>query len=147
LTCLLLIGAPALAQTTNREPQAGTEQKQSDKIREADLIEAERRTFAISSLTSLANEARSYDDLTLRTRVLARVADALWEVDAVTARSLFRKAWEAAETGDAQEPNPGAVRLPTASQDYFAGPVELHRTEIIVRARAKFLLRRAGFVE
>jgi len=108
--CLLVICVPVLAQT--REPQLSTAQKQSDKIREADLIEVERRTFVVSSLTSLANEARSYDDLTLRTRVLARVADALWEVDAVTARSLFRKAWDAAEQADAQEPNPNAKDSP-----------------------------------
>jgi hypothetical protein len=107
LTCLLIFCAPVMAQTpTNRESQASTEQKQSDKIREANLLEAERRTFAISSVTSLANEARSYDDLTLRTRVLARVADTLWEVDEATARSLFRKAWEAAEEADAQETRP-----------------------------------------
>jgi hypothetical protein len=106
LTCLLIFCAPVLAQTTtNRGFQPGTEQKESDKIREADLLEAERRTFAISSLTSLANEARSYDDLTLRTRVLARVADTVWEVDGATARLLFRKAWEAAEEVDAQDPS------------------------------------------
>ena len=87
-------------------------QEQSDKIREAELLEAERRTFAISSVTSLANEARSYDDLTLRARVLARVADTLWEVDAATARSLFRRAWEAAEEADAQEPKSGTKDSP-----------------------------------
>ena len=100
VTCLLLFCAPVLAQ------------KQSDKLAEAELLEAERRTFAISTVTSLANEARSYDDLTLRTRVLARVANTLWEVDSATARSLFRRAWDAAEEADAQEPNPKAKDSP-----------------------------------
>ena len=97
--------------------QRATTSRRGKQDPQSDLVEAERRTFAISSVTSLANEARSYDDLTLRTRVLACVADALWEVDAVTARSLFRKAWDAAEEADAQEPkaktkdNPPAMVL------------------------------------
>ena len=98
--CLCAFCAPVLAQ------------EQSDKVSEAELREAERRTFAISSVTSLANEARSYDDLALRARVLARVADTLWEVDAANARSLFRRAWDAAEEADAQEPKTGTKDSP-----------------------------------
>jgi len=63
----------------------------------------ERRAFAISLVISLADEARSYSDLALRPRVLARSADALWNADNATARALFRRAWEAAEKGDAED--------------------------------------------
>src|SRR6185369_5906716 len=35
-----------------------------------------------------------------RARSLARIADALWQVDIEQARLLFRKAWEAAELAD-----------------------------------------------
>ena len=113
LTCVLLFCASVVAQTTvNREPQTNTQDKQSKKVSEVDLLEAERRTFVISSVTTLATEARSYDDLTLRARVLARVADVLWEVDGATARSLFRRAWETAEEADAQEPTTGPTKGP-----------------------------------
>ena len=52
---------------------------------------------------SLADEARSYKDLALRARVLARSADALWDLDPDGARILLRRAWEAAEKADAAE--------------------------------------------
>jgi hypothetical protein len=52
---------------------------------------------AISLLTSLAEEARSYRDETLRARVQAHVADLLWEEDREQARPLFHRAWDAAE--------------------------------------------------
>ena len=63
------------------------------------LVEA-RRTMAATLLTSLAEEARSFRDLTLRARVQARAADALWDSDPENARALFRRAWESAESAD-----------------------------------------------
>lgn len=69
----------------------------------AEPSEAQRRVFAISLVISLATEARSYSDLALRPRVLARAADVLWDADNITARVLFRRAWEAAEKGDSEE--------------------------------------------
>lgn len=59
-----------------------------------------RRAQARSLLISLASDARAFNDQTLRARSLARIADALWQVDAEQARLLFRKAWEAAEFAD-----------------------------------------------
>ena len=59
--------------------------------------------FAISLVISLSNDARSYSDPVLRPRVLARAADVLWDADNITARELFKRAWEAAEKGDADE--------------------------------------------
>ena len=94
--CLVALSFSTVAQTV-------TEKKNQTKISDAQSLESQRRTFAISLVTSLAEEARSYHDRALRSRVLARAADTLWNADRDTARTLFRKAWEAAEKGDAEE--------------------------------------------
>src|SRR5581483_3195934 len=60
----------------------------------------QRRGRAGSLLVSLSTDAQSFRDQTLRARSLARIADALWQVDVDQARLLFRKAWEAAEVAD-----------------------------------------------
>ncbi len=60
----------------------------------------ERRAQARSLLISLASDARNFRDQSLRARSLARIADALWEIDGEQGRTLFTKAWEAAEAGD-----------------------------------------------
>src|ERR1041384_4075180 len=83
-------------------PQAN-EIERSNTAAPADAMEDERRAFAISLVISLADETRNYSDLALRPRVLARRADTLWKVDNTTARALLRRAWEAAEQGDAQD--------------------------------------------
>ena len=69
---------------------------------EADPLVEVRRNAAISLVASLADEARSFRDQTLRARVQARAADALWETDAERGRALFRRAWEAAEAADVE---------------------------------------------
>ena len=88
-------------QTHQRPPPPSP--KKHDEIVGNEAIEAQRRTFAASIIMSLADEARSYKDLALRARVLARSADALWDVDPDGARILLRRAWEAAEKADAAE--------------------------------------------
>ncbi len=60
----------------------------------------ERRSQARALLVALATDARNFRDQSLRARSLARIADALWVVDAEQGRTLFRKAWEAAEVAD-----------------------------------------------
>jgi len=93
-----------LAQTiAEKKLHAKASEKETSKVSEADPVEGERRAFAISLVISIANEARSYSDLALRPRVLARSADVLWNADNTTARALFRRAWEAAEKGDAED--------------------------------------------
>lgn len=67
---------------------------------EAGPLAAQRRTIAVSLLTTLAEEARSFSDQALRSRVQARSADALWESDAESARAMFRRAWETASNAD-----------------------------------------------
>ena len=89
------------SQTPQPPPPASS--RKDDETVGAEALEAQRRTFAASIIISLADEARSYKDLALRARVLARSADALWDVDPAGARILLRRAWEAAEKADATE--------------------------------------------
>lgn len=69
---------------------------------EADSLAGVRRGMALSLVTSLADEAQGFRDTALRARVQARAADALWETDAERARTLLRRAWDAAESADAE---------------------------------------------
>jgi hypothetical protein len=104
LSFVLLYPVIAPSQTAQeKKPPLGASEIAAPTLSEGDLLKAQRRAFAISLVTSLANEARSYRDLALRPRVLARAADTLWDVDNLTARVLFNQAWEAAEKGDAEE--------------------------------------------
>jgi hypothetical protein len=104
LSCLFALSLSALAQSERRSiipMKAGEGEKSS--YPEANSAEAQRRAFAVSLLISLTNDARSYDNLALRPRVLARAADVLWDADSVAARALFIRAWEAAERGDSED--------------------------------------------
>ena len=87
---------------TPRPPRPASPKKDDEVLRTA-AIEAQRLAFAVSIIMSLADDARSYKDLALRARVLARSADALWDADPDGARVLIRRAWEAAERADAAE--------------------------------------------
>jgi hypothetical protein len=60
----------------------------------------QQRSLALSLLVSLANDARSFRDQKLRARTMARVADGIWGADPAQGRSLFLKAWDAAEVAD-----------------------------------------------
>lgn len=68
---------------------------------EVERLRLERRARAQALLTSLANDAGTFNDPGLRARILAQVADLLWEIEPDRARNLFRKAWDAAEIADA----------------------------------------------
>lgn len=61
-----------------------------------------RRTTAISLVSTLADDARTFRDPALRARVQARAADALWETEREKAFTLFRRAWDEAEAADAE---------------------------------------------
>src|ERR1051326_400318 len=104
LTCLLGFPFSAPAQTDATKPGQSASEA-SDKVRQAELLETERRAFVIASLTSLAEEARTYPDLAVRARVLARVAETLWVSDSSSSRSLFRRGWAAAKQADAKKPS------------------------------------------
>ncbi|HEY0080059.1 MAG TPA: hypothetical protein VGB73_15715 [Pyrinomonadaceae bacterium] len=94
---IVAFALPTFAQTPakpKRTPRTATA--------DADPLVEVRRNAAITLVTSLADEARNFRDQTLRARVQARAADALWETDAERARALFRRAWEAAEAADVE---------------------------------------------
>ncbi len=106
--CLLVIpytieAQPATKTQANEQPVASAKDAAADKAArdaEAARILRERRANAQSLLISLAADAGSYGDLKLRARTLARIADVLWDADPERARTLFRKAWDAAEIVD-----------------------------------------------
>ena len=115
VSCFVILPAVALAQSAaHKKIQAEV----GEKALVDRLEETQRRSFAISLVTSLADEARSYRDQSLRPHVLARAADTLWNTDADTARKLFGWAWEAAEKADAEEStvkSPGDVSAKAAA--------------------------------
>ena len=102
--CLLLLPAVAHAQTADTKPApvAKTAAAKPAVSAEAALELKERRAKARSLLVALSSDARTFHDETLRARSLARIADALWQVDPEQGRLLFRKAWEAAEVADSE---------------------------------------------
>ena len=99
---LLSISVVAFAQTTEPKPVASSKSAatKTNLNREAERKERARREQARSLLVALSTDARTFRDSTLRARSLARIADALWQVDTDQARVMFRKAWEAAESAD-----------------------------------------------
>lgn len=93
------------AKSPEPKPAETKAQPKNAETKSAALIEEQRRerarrAAARSLLIALSTDARAFDDQTLRARSLARIADALWAVDAEQARVMFRKAWEAAEGAD-----------------------------------------------
>ncbi len=94
--CVVILSTSVFAQQIPTAPSPGKTTKASPQ-KEVDPEILQRRSIAMSLLQSLAIEARSYRDEPLRARVQARIADALWDQDKETARSLFRRAWEVAE--------------------------------------------------
>ena len=100
----LLLSTTALAQSNDAKKTAAVvdSKEKTEKDEEAERVIRERKDNARSLLISLAADAGSYNDLRLRARTLARVADVLWDVDPERARSMFRKAWDAAELMDAE---------------------------------------------
>jgi hypothetical protein len=109
LLCLLLLCATATAQPGAQSAPPPNEAKtippknvasKGKADPEAERIVRERRAQAQSLLISLAADAGSYNDQKLRARTQARIADVLWDADQERARTLFRKAWDAAEIVD-----------------------------------------------
>lgn len=101
--CLLVLSFPTLSQTGSQNRVVAERAKEKSAPVDANAAEAQRRIFATSMVISLSTEARSYNDLALRPRILARAADVLWEADNATARALFVRAWDAAEAADAED--------------------------------------------
>jgi hypothetical protein len=89
LSLLLVVSSPTLGQRITPKPTP--------------VPDDQLPAFATSLVIAIATEARSFTDLALRPRVMARAADVLWDVDNFTARSLFTRAWDEAEQGDKEE--------------------------------------------
>jgi L-lactate utilization protein LutC len=102
--CLLVVVTATQAQTpeTKPAPVAKTAGAKTAVSPEAELELKGRRAKARALLVALSSDARTFHDETLRARSLARIADALWQVDPEQGRLLFRKAWEAAEVADGE---------------------------------------------
>jgi hypothetical protein len=109
LLVFILLSTPLLAQPNSPQPK----QKKPAKVKteEADAEEAQQRAVAISLVTTLADEAKSFKDQTRRARVQARAADVLWETEPDRARELFRRAWEAAEIVDSEAARQRAAEM------------------------------------
>jgi hypothetical protein len=105
--CVSALAASVQAQTP--APAAGAAQKKpaakKPKGETADPMAEVRRASAVSLVSTLADEARTFSEPALRARVQARSADALWDTDKEKARALFRRAWEAAEAADRDAAN------------------------------------------
>lgn len=100
LVSVLVVQAQTQTADTKPAPAGKTAAAKSTLSAEAELELKERRAKARSLLVALSSDARTFRDETLRARSLARIADALWQVDTDQGRLLFRKAWEAAEVAD-----------------------------------------------
>lgn len=100
LSLVVLVNGANAQSPNTKEPSTKTAPAKPTTLINPDLEIKERRARARSLLVSLSTDARTFRDQTLRARSLARIADALWQVDAEQARLLFRKAWEAAEVAD-----------------------------------------------
>ncbi|MDX6613605.1 MAG: hypothetical protein QOD75_2791 [Blastocatellia bacterium] len=110
---LILLASEAFAQSTPTAPKPqsskGRNNESLAKV-EAERIRKERQSHARSLLISLATDVRSFSDQALRARYQARIADALWDMDAEQGRILFRRAWEAAGPADKESKEPLNLR-------------------------------------
>jgi len=104
LCCVVSMSLTTDAQLSRSKPSPAHKDKRTEPkpALEADPARSKeaRLAFAIQVVSSLADEARSYKDESLRVRVQARAADVLWNVDRERARTLFARAWDAAEITD-----------------------------------------------
>ena len=104
--CVLILAGTIIAQTSPSAQSNDPKKISSDKDvkptkdANAERLIRERRSQAQALLISLAVDAGNYGDATLRARTQARIADTLWDVEVERARTLFRKAWDAAEIAD-----------------------------------------------
>lgn len=89
----------AQQRTTRRRPQSPartTEQR-------AAAARVRREREAIDLIIETAAKARTFDNLDYRARIQTLAADALWCFDEQRARTIFRRAWDAAAAADKDE--------------------------------------------
>ena len=133
--------APAAAPAQTPAPAAAQKKPAAKKPKAdaADPMAEVRRASAVSLVSTLADEARTFSEPALRARVQARAADALWDTDKEKARQLFRRAWEAAEAADREtaglsesERRQRAIRQGAAGA---RGLLNMRREVVILAAR------------
>lgn len=96
-----------------------------------------KRVTAIALITSLAEEARDYRDESLRVRIQARAAEAIWKTDRARALSLFQRAWEAADVIDkgaeqrSEDDRRAFLSGQTQTQVGFISPPKKLRLEVL----------------
>lgn len=104
VSCSAVAQSSKTVQTNPSNPQdskqTAAEKTKAAKDAEAERVRNERRANAQSLLLALASDATRFNDSTLRTLTLARVADLLWEADRQRSRAMFRTAWEATEIAE-----------------------------------------------
>lgn len=118
--CLFVLATVVAAQAPADKTTQRTRSKPKAPAEEVDAVAAQREVLAISLLQTLADDARSFREPRLRARVQARVADAFWLTDVEKARTLFRRAWEAAEIEDTENARRAAEDVRKQQQ---SGPV------------------------
>ena len=102
--CFCCLAAPSIAQSS--KPATETASKKTaagNKLvntAAAERAARERRATALSLLVTLADDVRTFSDQRLRARTQAQIADAMWDADPDQGRTLFRRAWDAAELAD-----------------------------------------------
>lgn len=140
LLCVLALASIAVAQApSDKTSQRARSKPKTTNSEEADAVAAQREVLAISLLQTLAEDARSFREPRLRARVQARVADAFWLTDAEKAKSLFRRAWEAAEIEDTENAKREAEDLNRQRQ---SGPVVIRSRRPDLRAEVLRLAAR-----
>jgi hypothetical protein len=133
LLCSSMLPVLVVAQPgPEKKPQVELTETQIAKVNATDEAAIQRQIFAVSLVTSLAAEARSYSDGALRPRVLARAADVLWDTDKDASRLLFRRAWESAETVDEAGEYEGVGGAPVMVLSILKKSGRDLRTEVLV---------------
>ena len=97
--CSVVSPARVFAQQPQSKPAKSVAKKAAAEV---DPMAEIQRTNAVSLISGLADDARTFRDPALRARVQARAADALWETERERAQTLFRRAWDEAESADAE---------------------------------------------
>ena len=140
LVCVLALASFVAAQApSEKTSQRARSKPKPNTAEEADAIAAQREVLAISLLQTLADDARSFREPRLRARVQARVADAFWLTDPEKAKSLFRRAWEAAEIEDTENAKREAEDINRQRQ---SGPVVFRSRRPDLRAEVLRLAAR-----
>jgi hypothetical protein len=115
-TAILSLSMPfaVCSQVVVERPEAKSAAEKPAKANE-EMLAAQRRSYAVAQVISLADEARRFSDQALRAHVLARAASTLWDADRETARALFQRAWDAAEMADVEAQTPKAGENPQSA--------------------------------